>query len=449
MGTVRVWHSGDGSVPRDGTWAQAATTLAAGCTAAQDDDTVLVASDHVYSTAASLYYNIPDRVRVVSVDRGTEKYTFGAKETCTGTYTYSRIYRATPHAQDRAGILFEGIDWNVTGTSNSFLILGYETRECPLMVRQCKLTVASVSRIMKGWNGSTSLQELFLDRCTLDASSSTDSSALMFLEAKEGNLTLLDTTLQNLGSRTPFLSTQQDSGRHYIQAHCCDLSAIPVAATQTADKKRMFLDMSRCKLPTNIFSTEVPNYGDHAISRYSSRGTISAMPLGLDEFRTSMGVVQFVTAVYRSGSDGDKNYSLLFDGNSTCGVLNPLVCPLQLSLRHDASASKKLTLFLVSNQSDLKDSDFIARVSWGGEGTDAQGVYVTTEANYGDEAAAGSSAYLKTDTASWTGSGFTTKYKLEIPSIGPTEPCSVMIELALMRASTKVWVCPDLDLTSE
>jgi len=213
------------------------------------------------------------------------------------------------------------------------------------------------------------------------------------------------------------------------------------------------LIVRRCRLKSgvNILEGSSNQQGSYATIEYCGTAEITATPLPLYKQVAYGGTTESTAAVYRdsAGNDGENSYSYKLTANANCSSLFPLELSHTLAIRHNASASKTLTIYMGSDDSGLYDNEVWAEVSFGDESatTYTTGTFVTTRPNFGAELAAGSSTYLKTDSATWTGSGPSTKYKLEITGVDPEEPCWVTVRIFFAAASQNLWVCPKIELT--
>jgi len=191
--------------------------------------------------------------------------------------------------------------------------------------------------------------------------------------------------------------------------------------------------------------------GDRILVSYCDDAAITATPLGLFDSALYGGTTYVQqTSVYRTASDGENSWSFKLTTSSAISEIDPFWTPLPFKIWHDASGSKTLTMYFCSDDTGLKDNELFACVRWGDEAsptTYTTGEFLNTCANYGDELAAGSSAYLKTDATSWTGGAAYTKYKIEVSGINPAEPCWVTAEIGFATPSANLFVCPDLVLS--
>jgi len=191
--------------------------------------------------------------------------------------------------------------------------------------------------------------------------------------------------------------------------------------------------------------------GDHIRAKFCAVGALSKTPLGLyDSVAYGLTHGKQQTSVYRTGSDGENSWAYDLYTNASANRLDIGWLPQTLSKWHDATGSKQLTIYLLSDDSGLTDDEVGARVRWNSESGTADGEWLSTFATYGDGKAAGTSPYLKTDSSTWTEPGGPyTKYKLVIPGINPTEPGWIFYDFGLAVPSTHLWICPDVSLVDE
>jgi hypothetical protein len=186
--------------------------------------------------------------------------------------------------------------------------------------------------------------------------------------------------------------------------------------------------------------------GDSIVFEYCSSTGITATPLGIYAGKNYYGLYNYVTNVYRYGTDGENNYSITLAGNANTTVTSPLQIPRPLAKWHKANNQTKLYIDFVSNDANLNDRDVWINVSYNSHTSSAVGSFINTLADYGNQTGVASSTYLKSaNTNQWTGTGFSTAYRFEVAGIQPQEPGPITVDFYLGKPSTTVWVCPYME----
>lgn len=456
MAIVRVWHSGSSTDPRDGAWANAATSLqdalTHGTEPVQAGDTILVASDHAKTYAAATTLTFPGNNRVVSVDRADDTFAVGGTEkTTTDSHTLT-VNWATTLANP--SLSFEGLTFSLEQTtSGDDITLGNSLSYGFLRLRKCTLKVYGYCAVTLGVD-KQGLMGLLFDECTFDGGSSAVHSTFFETRSAHSRITLRKCVFQNMGSRNrlvyPYWATY--TYKCLIRAYDCDLSMFDTLMYQANwVNEGGLLVVDRCKLKSGyalLYSTV--RAGQRVCVQHSAVGTISATPLALvklQELSSSGSTAEVDTANYRAGSDGENNYAIKVVTNTTVNITSPFQLIVPLAIRHDASASKTLKLFFGSSASDLEDDDLHLYIFSGAEGGSptGKGRLICTLPTFGNQAAAGTSTYLKTDGSSWTGSGAANKYRFEVSGINPVEPAVVEVLIWVNRPSITLYFCPKLE----
>lgn len=271
-------------------------------------------------------------------------------------------------------------------------------------------------------------------------------------------MTIENCSILNPGSLAHLLYTSGlFAGPIIMRVRDMDLSNFTYIASKDGaggNRNKFDLRVAKCRMKSGFKLMSNPEPIDEAYAEYCSVGEITATPIGVTQYqRGSHGFVTQDRTVYRTGSDGELNYSLKMEANTNTSRGHTLQLPVRLSVWHDATASKTLRIYMVCSASDLTDADVYATVSSGNEDvvTYATGKNICTLGSYGSEAGVSSSTYLKDlgDTDDWTGSGFSAGvgYYIEIPNINPQEPGEVLVQIDLARASATLWVCPYAELS--
>jgi len=398
-----------------------------------DGDTVLVASNHQSATTADANMAITHSIRVISVNSGTGLYEAGGSLSVPGANNHNQIT-----VTDNKSVTFRGIKFGATTTSYFIYIYG-----CGGVIEfhDCTFDADNTNGEIRQRGGTLCR---YID-CTMYSATAT---LLRLYECTRTELINCSFPNESITS----LLTSGGSVDSFAPVYICncDLSNFGNIAV-LGTNSRLQVDLFRCQLgvATTLWSG-TPGTNEFVRASCCDTGQLSGQPLGLSSAVTSVtSALSLVTDVYRTASDGSNSISYQIDTSAAAGSATPAYLINRLAIWHDATASKTLTIYLMSDVSDLDDGEIEARAYWPDEADPAYppGEYQSTLADYGSEAAAGTSPYLKTDTATWTGEGANTKYKFEIGGIAPKYPGWVLVDILFYLPSSTLWVCPDLALS--
>ena len=440
--TTRYVDSANGSPSSPYTsWADAAQSLSDVAGVCSDGDVVLVDDGHSKIYTATTTINFPS-VRIVSVDKADDTYAEGASE---GTNASNYDFIIRPVA-DRDYIVIEGMTLTTAGSGDAVKLGNEGEYSTTMVLRNCTLASHDPIELLTARN-STGL--MVFENCTFTP----DSGVAIAIDLKRGGSLIIKSC--SFGSNYAATCTFLNCVLNYattVMVQDCDLTEFSTLVATWTDIDQVII--RRCRLAGSVdVVSGTLNVAARLTCEYCSDAELTATPLPLYHHEVYGGTCESTASVYRDSgaSDGENTYSYKLAGGANCSELNPVDCPHPFAIRHDASGSKTLTVYLGSDDSGLLDNEVWAEVSFGDEETTtyATGEFVLTRPTYGNETAAGTSTYLKTDASSWTGAGPSTKYKIEVTGIDPEEPCWVTVKLFFATASKNLWACPKITLTAE
>lgn len=425
--------AGSNTSPYD-TWAKAAADLATVDSLLGDGDLVLCHYAHSKSYTASQTLETGSasyRVRIISVDKDdSNKYRAGASELCT---TGAMIF-------DIPGAVY-GMTLGCTTSGQS---TGLGQYGCATRYYNC---VIETGRHISCGGGSVNA----FFGCQFDFNSY---AGVAYMSGNYAFAKLHGCTIVN----------PPTAGYPFNFAYSgCLIEDMDLSACSDVQRNITYLFPAvfrRCRFPEG---TSTPYAAEGCVvMEYCGYDSLSATPLPLNlndsgdapGFLTYAGSVTSISSVYRTSlgaDDGEasRKWCYKIASNSNCASIWPVEIPHTFTKWHDASGSKKLTIAFVG-PSGLTDAEVYVRVSKPHTSGYVHGTLVNTLAMYGLSSAAGTSTYLKTGTiGDWSGSGFTTAYEFQVTGINPSEPGVISATFGLIKDSTTVFVCPNMQLTSD
>ncbi len=221
----------------------------------------------------------------------------------------------------------------------------------------------------------------------------------------------------------------------------CDLSNMGSAKEIAFSGSQNEVIFRGCKLPTSWTITGNTDLTNLVVLEASDGGANpSAASPGLRHQEDLSGIITHETTEIRTGgaNDGDNDYSWKYAPTTTVGYHVPLWNRVPLTVWHDASGSKTLTVFLSSADSALTNKDVWMDVISPAEGTASyKNKFATTRGN------PFSTTGLTSDSSTWT-TGGNTKYKLTA-TLNPVEPGPVIVRVSVAK-DADVFVDPELSL---
>jgi hypothetical protein len=303
-----------------------------------------------------------------------------------------------------------------------------------------------------GYGSYASAGEILFENCIF-YHSTTSAQSFFANYYRGGHIKWKNCRFPSIGKAFNFLGNSAVAyGLVKLTIEDTDLSLFTgVLFSQEYDTNVSALDVTirRCTLPNNptYFANNVLRGGDKLRVEYSGPTGMLATPLGLNYYQDQAGTTIGDTSVYRTATDGENYWSYKLVSVTTNIRSNPLYLVQPFLTWHRANGAKNLTIYFGSTDSALKDNDVVLTVSTNSRNTPAwgKGYVINTQSGYGLNKAANSGTYLKSDSSTWTGSGPSTFYKIQVTGITCTEPGPMEAVISLHKENTTIWVCPNFD----
>lgn len=426
-------------------WADAAPHLGYADNVASSGDTVLVASDHSYTSTGNTSClwsgSLTAPVLIVSTNKTTGQYEPGAVESTAPSSYYittltghSRYYGVTFKSQYRAVIADQGnlisfedcsfVNIDTSANSQGPFLFEYDQayRGGPeLVLKNCTLDISA--------NGNTTQSHIFQTSGALVI----NVINMTFIASNSAPSYLIQA-----GSSSYFKNT-------FLRFSDCDLSFMgsnPLVRNSADDE--LFVSFHSCKLGTNYTLKNASTLYGQVRAFNCIDGQISQPATGISQ-TDLRGDIITDTSVYRSGGAYDgaqanaSSWKLTSTGNAL-ELYNAMESPP--IVRWCEAGSQTLTIH-VAGGATMNDDDFWVEVSSPNETASpnqtAQGNFQSTRA-----APLATPVALTTDSVStWNGTGVGTKQKIDV-TINPTEPGPVTVRCFLAKPSTTVYVDPKI-----
>lgn len=381
MATTRYVYSGAAGTNDGTSWTNAYADLATCDGNCTEGDLVLVHYQHAkdYTSDQALYFT-GGNIRIVSVDKdNSNKYRFGAEEKSSSA-AYLYIDTAA-----NSQLILDGLKIGSTGSDTLYLSPSYIRER--LIFRNCSIyhpTSGAAIRL-----GASYGNQYLFDRCVFEAASTTRTEFFTMYKPPVPAI-FRNCVFQCSATCVRLFGLVNENSAGFIIIEDSDLSNFTdlYDIDGTTESSAQII-CRRCRMNSTPYDLwEGTNrWMDSIILEYCSTAEVTATPIGLLNSGWFGGTIAFDTATYRatSATDGENYYSIKFDGNSNCTALNYLKTPQSLSIWHDASASKTLTIYMGSDDSALTDEEVWAEVSWNDEAstTYATGEFLSTRQEYG------------------------------------------------------------------
>lgn len=446
MANIYVEAGGSNTSPYD-TWAKAATSYATAVALASAGDTIFVHKTFAQSVTSTTY-TFPTNAgvnpcKVLCVD----------KDASDALSTGARIY-----ANNVSGvnIILTGDVWmygmqfepsrtmQFGSTANDSHVMTFESCTFKLL---SGTTTAGYRKVQLGQGSGQSRPLFIFNSCTFDFA--TDGNSSSVFEPQLSKARFSNCTISTNTAASGFVQSVSTTAHEWLFEGCDLTSVDPVLVdTQTADAP-IFVTFRRCKLPSS-WSVAVPTErSTEIIVDACASGTISVPSLGFNRIRQYSGAVSVSLAQYRTGGadDGEQANAHSWEMASNASsreLYDPLISP-PVTRWVDAGTSQTLTFYVASGVT-LQDDEFWVEVSSPNETTSpnqtTQAKVRTTRINPQT-----TPSNLTTDSGStWNGSGVGTKQQITV-TISPTVSGRVTVRFCLGRASTTVYVDPNIYLS--
>ncbi len=419
----------------DGTsWTDAKTTLSALIASLVAGDTIYIASAHTEGATGLLNLTFPGTITnpniLISAQRGqTSPHVYESMATGGGKVNTTvnsflleggtRVYGVTFECNTISAVIRHNSNMSVchdcvfTTTSQNATVLSTNNNFMRGIFHNCTFTTAENAGTAYQVSGVNNQLEFY--GCTFNAAS---------LGAAADDVLLLNAMDQQ------------------VICEACDFSNSGSGKDFVVNGVGSSLILRGCKMP----SSWTANLGTDDFSKLlllegsDGGANPSAASPGLRHQGNLSGIITHETTEVRTGgaNDGDTDYSWKYAPSASVGYHVPLFNRIPLTVWHDATGSKTLTVFVSSSDSALTDKDVWMDVESPAEGTASYKMKrSTTRGN------PFSTTALTSDSSTWT-TGGNTKYKMTA-TLNPVEPGPVIVRVNVAK-DADVFVDPELSL---
>lgn len=422
MATFYIWSGATGS-GSGADFTNAFTTLAAAITTSANGDTLLVASDHSESVAATTTYTVKGTYEapgiLKSVNRTTGNYEAGASWDITGTGNDLTL----------AG------QWFGFGLSFKALDIFYFNSGSHQVFRDCTFILSTSGR---QFETASQLAKLVFINCVFDRLSTGTSLNNFFAFGQRGPIDFFGCEFLKAGSSVPFCNSTVETIRCF-GCKFVNISNVQNTVNNNSIGSQFVIDSCEVASGFTVGHTGVGSVSRHFTIVNSINGTITG-PLSKQIDRNHGCETTENTDKYRDGGAtiNSINYSLQMTNiasaikGTTAGAFREIVLPV-------TSGSKTVKILLAGDTTLDSDDLFVDLYS------PAEGGSPTAKPRRQTSKLA-TVANLSTDTVStWTGTSVGTKQKIEF-SINPAVPGLMRAMIWFSKPSGTVYVCPKIDV---
>lgn len=427
MATKYVWSGASGS--NDGSsWANAWTSLASSNGVAAGD-VVKVHKTHSQTTLTNTIAwsngTISNPVRIVCVD----------KDNSDAVTTGAIVQWSTSNRGPSGNIIASGI----TFTNSSNILLITIPTDGIMHLEDCSLKVLGGT----GFSFSQTRGTAVFRNVTLDSSGASAAGVGMFS---------FPSRLEWIGGEYILRSPQTRAFNSATFPAMCDISSVTFTGTVTdifsfGANSSGEARLRNCLLPsyTNVVASEGDGSTWMVILDCCQPGTLTTASLSPTSILRRGGSVTTSLSRYRNGGAEDMSQSNPYSWEVVSTAKAAFSSPFSLPpiVRWVESGPQVVSVYVASG-STLTDAELWAEVVSPSEAVSADSL---GQVNLTRCQTHGTPATLTTDgTSVWNGTGVGTKQKIDV-SINPTIPGPVVLRLYFAKASTTIYVDPQLEVS--